>query len=352
MVKFFIYIVLIFGFLTGNLFAQEMRIQSRLDTNLIKIGDQTKLRVDIQYPKDMSVSWPLMQDTIIDKLEIVDLSLDTIFTQKQINHFVVNYTITSFDSGYYVIPPQIIINKKTNDTLESQALRFAVATLVLDTTKQNAIFDIKAPIEAPWTLSEFLSENYPYLLLGLLLIALILAVLWFVKKRKNRELPPVKKLIPKEAAHVVALRELEDLKEKKLWQSDRIKLYYVELSDIVRNYLENRYRIKSLEQTSQEIFDTLRNGGILKDEQFLQLKQILSTADMAKFAKAKPLANENDLALKNAFDLIESTKLISEQVEMVEVEEEKVSDDKIQEEDAIEDNKIEKDKNIEEGEDA
>ena len=60
MAKFFIYIVLIFSSLTASLFAQEMRIQSRLDTNLIKIGDQTKLTVDVQYPKDMSVSWGLI----------------------------------------------------------------------------------------------------------------------------------------------------------------------------------------------------------------------------------------------------------------------------------------------------
>ncbi len=352
MAKFFIYIILILSFFTENVFAQEIRIQSRLDTNLIRIGDQTRLTVDVQYPKDSLVSWPLMQDTIIDKLEIVDISLDTIFTQKQINHFLVNYTITSFDSGYYVIPPQLIINKNTNDTLESQALRFAVATLVLDTTKQNAIFDIKAPIEAPWTLYEFLSENYPYLLLGLLLIALIIAVLWFIKKQKNREQTPVKKLIPKEAAHIVALRELEDLKEKKLWQSDRVKPYYVELSNIVRNYLENRFRVKSLEQTSQEILDTLKHGKILSDEQLLQLNQILSTADMAKFAKAKPLANENDLALKNAFDLIENTKLISEEVEMIEVEEEQISKVAIDKEEPVKKEVEEKDKNIEEEENA
>ncbi len=352
MARFIIYIVLVLSFLTNVLLAQEIHIQSRLDTNLIKIGEQTKLIVDVQYPKEISVSWPLMQDTIIDKLEIVDLILDTISTQKDMNHFLINYTITSFDSGYYVIPSQIIINKKTNDTLKSRALMFAVATLVLDTTKQNTIFDIKAPIEAPWTLFEFLLENYPYLLLGLLLIALILVALWFIKKQKNKVLPPVKKMIPKEAAHIVALRELEDLKEKKLWQSNRIKLYYIELSDIIRNYLENRFKVNSLEQTSQEIFDTIQRGRILTDEQLSQLKQILSTSDMAKFAKAKPMANENDLALKNAFDLIENTKLISKKEEMIEVDEEQTSKKKIQKKEIIEELIKEKDKKTKEGEDA
>ena len=313
MMRYFTYIIFIFTMQLAT--AQEMHIKSRLDTNLIVIGDQAKLTIDVQYPKNMDVSWPLMQDTVSEKVEIVDLSLDTIFTQEDIHHFLIQYTITSFDSGYYVIPPQLIIDTKNNDTLESQALRFAVATLVLDTTKQNAIFDIKAPMSAPWTFSEFMSEYYPYMLMALLLIALIVAVVWYLKKQKNKAPAPVKKVIPKEAAHIIALRELEQLKEKKLWQNDRVKLYYIELSDIVRNYLEHRFKIKTLEQTSQEIYDAIERGKILTNEQLVQLKQILSTADMAKFAKAKPLANENDLALKNAFELIEKTKLLKSEEE-------------------------------------
>ena len=314
MIKYFNYIVLILGLIVSTGFAQEMQISSRLDTNLIVIGDQTKLTVDVQYPKGAEVIFPLMQDTVVSEVEILDLSLDTIFTQQDIEHYLINYTLTSFDSGYYKIPSQIIVNAKTGDTLESQPLILAVATLVLDSTQQNQIFDIKAPIEAPWTLSEFLSENYPYLLLGLLLIALIFAVLWYLKKRKNKEVIPVKKVVPKEAAHIIALRDLDSLKDKKLWQNDRVKLYYIELSDIIRNYIENRFKVSALEQTSSEIYDSVERSKVLNSEQLEQLKQVLSTADMAKFAKAKPLANENDLVLKNTYSLIEETKLIAQSI--------------------------------------
>ena len=309
MIKYFNYIILFLGLTIGTSSAQEMLISSRLDTNLIVIGDQTRLTVAVQYPNDVEVVFPLMLDTVVSEIEILDLTFDTILTQQNINHYLINYTITSFDSGYYVIPSQLIINTKTGDTLKSRALPFAVATLVLDSAQQNQIFDIKAPIDAPWTLSEFLSENYPYLLLGLLLIALIFAVLWYLRKRKNKVLVPLKKIVPKEAAHIIALRDLDSLKDKKLWQNDRIKLYYVELSEIIRNYIENRYTVPALEQTSSEIFESLSHSNMLTAEQLIQLKQVLSTADMAKFAKAKPLANENDLALQNAYNLIEKTKL-------------------------------------------
>jgi len=309
MTRYFIYIIVFLGWALGTTYAQDMHIKSQLDTNLIKIGEQAKLTVDVQYPKDADVIFPLMHDTVVEKVEILDILLDTLANQPDIEHYQIHYVLTSFDSGYYVVPSQILINTQTNDTIESQALMFAVATLVLDSTKQNTIFDIKAPIEAPWTLSEFWAEYYPYILGVLLFIALVIGGIWYWRKIQNKISEPVQKEIPKEAAHLIALRELENLKDKKLWQNDRVKLYYIELSDIVRNYLEHRFKIKTLEQTSQEIYDTVQRGNILNNEQLLQLKQILSTADMAKFAKAKPLANENDLALKNAFELIETTRV-------------------------------------------
>lgn len=288
--------------------AQDIQIKSSLDTNMILIGEQTKLIVDIQYPKKLEIDFPILQDTIVKEIEILDLSIDTIFNSNN-EHFVIKYTLTSFDSGYYAIPPQVIINTTTGDTILSNPLMFAVNTYQIDSASQNKFFDIKKPIDAPWTFKEFLDEYLNSILIGLLLIALIFSGIWYYKKRKKVEKPVAKVVIPKEAAHIVALRELSLLKDKKLWQSDRTKIYYVELSDIVRNYLDNRFKISSLEQTSQEILTSIENSNILNVRQQEQLKQILSTADMAKFAKAKPLANENDLALKNAFELVEQTKI-------------------------------------------
>lgn len=306
-------------FLTSTLNGQEISIKSSLDTNLIKIGEQTRLSVDVQYPKSSKVVFPIAQDTLVKEVEIVDVYLDTIRSKPEIEHYIANYTITAFDSGYFVIPPQIIINQESGDTLSSQALLFAVQTLQVDTA-QNKIFDIKGPVEVPWTLLEFLKENYLLILLGLLLIALIIALIWYFKKRKQIEKPTQKKIVPKEAAHVIALRHLEALKDKKLWQSDRVKLYYIELSDIVRNYIEHRYNITALEQTTFEILEAIKETQFMEDGDILKLKQILTTADMAKFAKAKPLANENDLSMKHAFELVQHTQLVENKSETLKEE--------------------------------
>lgn len=317
--SFFKYISVFFIFLTSLAYTQDFEIKSQLDTNHILIGEQAHFSLDIQYPSEAKVEFPILNDTINEAIEIVNIEIDTLSNSANLKHFKFNYTITAFDSGYYAIPPQQLKILESGDSIESQALIFAVSTYQIDTT-QTKIFDIKAPIEAPWTLTEFLEENYPYLIAAILLLGLIILAIWLYRKRKLHDKKPERVVIPKEAAHVIAFRNLNALKEKKLWQNDRVKLYYIELSDIIRTYIENRYRLLALESTTQELLDSIAHNKYFSDEQLIMLKQILNTADMAKFAKAKPLANENDLAFQNAYKLVEDTLLVkTEQNEKKEV---------------------------------
>ncbi|MBN2669055.1 MAG: DUF4381 domain-containing protein [Bacteroidales bacterium] len=288
--------------------AQETNIKASLDTNLISIGDQAHLKIDIQAPVQSELIVPIAQDTLSKSIEIVDWTIDTIKDNPDFQHYLLNYSITSFDSGYYAIPPQMLIEKTSGDTLQTEPILFAVATIAVDTTKQE-VFDIKSPVAAPWSLIEFLKEAYPYLLalLGLFIIAGI--AFWWWKKSRKKEQAPVKIIVPKEEAHVIALRALAQLKEKKLWQNDRTKEYFIELSEILRNYFENRFQVAAMESTSQEIFELFSSSKMLNDEVFVAVKQVLSLADMAKFAKVKPLAHENDLSLKNAYKIVESTQI-------------------------------------------
>ena len=97
------------------------------------------------------------------------------------------YLVTSFDSGWYVIPPLnfIIVFPKTNrlDTIQSIPIYFGVMTMPLDTANVDAITDIKAPIGAPITFKEVLP--FIGIGLGLMLLAFIVYILYvkLVKKK-------------------------------------------------------------------------------------------------------------------------------------------------------------------------
>jgi hypothetical protein len=93
-----------------------------------------------------------------------------------------------------------------------------------------------------------------------------------------------------------------------LWQQNRIKEYYTELTDIIRVYIENRFLIMAMEQVTDEILGRFSCTKLIDSFMYDKLSHMLSLADMVKFAKAIPLPDENDLVLKNAYDFVIKTK--------------------------------------------
>ena len=141
----------------------------------------------------------------------------------------------------------------------------------------------------------------------------------FYLKRKKASLTEVKK--DKRPAHIIALEQLQKLTTEQLWQQGKVKLYYTELTDILRQYIENRYHIPALEQVTHQIIKDMKNASV-SEQSLMQFKEILELADLVKFAKAEPLQNENELCLKNALEFVEKTKLIFISDEKLEQEKE------------------------------
>ena len=299
---FWIFFLILF---TVNSTAQPVKVEAKLDTNNILIGDQFYLNLKIFQPKEAEVSYPDIEEALSPETEILEyLKSDTVHSDDEIQ---VNrrYRITSFDSGRVNISPLVFHYQYDGkkDSAKTEPLALNVRTVKVDSTK--TIFDIKGPMKAPVSWREVL----PYIL-GVLGLAIIAFLVWFfIKKYKFRktEHEPEK---PKEPAHVIALRELDKLKEEKLWQNDNVKLYYTGLADILRTYLWHRYDIKTLERTTDEILNSLRNTGFSNDELFNKLEQILKTADLVKFAKMQPLPDENDKNMNEAYEFVNQTKLV------------------------------------------
>jgi hypothetical protein len=281
-----------------------VQVTARVDTTAIALGQQVWLHLDLTVPKKAKVIWPVLQDSLASKVEIVRKSaIDT-----SINGEFVNYsqrlTITSFDSGVYTIPPIGINYKLENDTAIqhafSQAITFQVQTVKVDTTR--AIKDIKGPMEAPLTFAEII----PWLLAFLAIAIVITLLLYYLRQRKNNKPFISLPRKPKQPAYQIALESLEMLKSRKLWQNGRIKEYYSELTDIIRLYIEEQLGVAAIEMTTDEILTSFidKNGG---SGLVNRLKQILTTADLAKFAKAQPIASENELSMENAIEFIKET---------------------------------------------
>lgn len=288
--------------------AQNITLNAKLDTNQILIGDQINLVLDILCPKNTNISFPNITDTLSEKVEIVSQSkIDTIFTNdKEMISYKRKILITSFDSGQYVIPSLFFVvkNQEKLDTISSLPQILNVYTLPVDTTK-NEIMDIKQPYGAPLTFREVI----PYILYSILAILIVWLVFYIVKHRKKRI--PLLKILekPKEPAHIIALRELDKLKNEKLWQNNKVKEYHSEISEIIRRYIENRFQIMALEQTTEEIISAIKITSNLEEPKIEILNKTLRLADLVKFAKVEPLPDENETSLRNSYQFVNETKL-------------------------------------------
>lgn len=304
-------------FLLGSsgLSAQSIDVNASIDTNFLLIGEQTQIELKVQYRLDgetVRVLFPALNDTISEFIEIVQLSpIDTVYPDQSdlsIVEQIQKITITSFDSGSYEIPYfEFQINKGLYQT---GPLRIEVRPMQVDTA--DAIFDIRGPIEEPFSFIDWIKNNWPWIALVLALLTGGIFLIRFLKNRPEKIIE--EEIIPEIPPHIVALEKLEQLQEDKLWQNGKIKRFHSEISEIVREYLERRYSIHALENTTDEIMQRIRYHGILPD-QLTKLNKILVLSDLVKFAKEQPLASENETSLLHAIEFVKNTKQIIENPE-------------------------------------
>jgi hypothetical protein len=281
--------------------SQYVEVRAKLDTDKVLIGDQFNLNLSVSQPVGTEITFPDIRDSIAGKIEVL--------RQGKIDTLVVNdrlelkrkILLTCFDSGLYEIPPFPfgISSAGWKDSIFSNPVFLAVNTVPLD----SLIRDIKQPIKVPISFAEI----YPYILIAIGLVAVAYFTVYLLRKRKKKE-PVFTPARPQEPAHLIALRELDKLKEEKLWQRNEFKLYYTRLTEIIRNYIERRFNIPAMEQTSYDILQSWKKAGYNDRDLYEILKQLLDLADLVKFAKEKPLPSDNEINLDNAYVFVRNTK--------------------------------------------
>ncbi|MBQ3731549.1 MAG: cell wall anchor protein [Muribaculaceae bacterium] len=284
----------------------NVTFRAKLDSATLLMGKTTALHLEITQDKNARGFFPGEQlDTLSAMVEIAERpaadTTDLGNNRIQINRDLI---IQSFDSGMWVIKPiPYVVN---GDTAYCNQLSLKV--MPVDVSKMKDINDIK-PVEAvPFNLLDWLPDYWWAWLLGLLLIgAAIWAYLKYFKKGVN-PLKPVKKRLP---PYEEAMLNLQNLKAAQLWQQGKEKEYFTGLTDILRVYIDRRFGINAVEMTSSQIIDTLKKNEETKAVNE-QLEMILEVADIVKFAKARPLADDNEVAFQRAVNFVEATRPVEQ----------------------------------------
>ena len=255
-------------------------VKAEIDTTNIRIGEQFQLKISVAETKNVIITKIQLKG-----LEIIDSTrIDTIK-----NSLIRRYILTGFDSGAFYIPQQQIFVK--NQAFLTDSLLINIATIAIDTLKVKK-FPIKSIKKEPYTFDDF--RIYIYLILAILAI-IGFWIYWFViKKRKETEDAPTYRTLPPFEEAILRLNELD---EKLLWQNNKVKEYYSELTEIVRGYIERELKVPALENTTDEVLAMIKdfkNADSIETskETIKKLKDLLQEADLVKFAKSKPLAIE------------------------------------------------------------
>lgn len=276
--------------------AQNAQFSAVLDTNYILIGEQTVLHVRASNLPNATLLWPVWPDTL-KGVEVISTSRDTVENDGKFSiteHFV----LTSFDSGFVVIPPfEILLDDQKLET-EPQILNVGTVEILAD----QDFYDIKGPVDPPFDLLYWLKKLW-YVALFL---AILLAIgLWFfLRKRKEKiatQTPPdLRSPAQRAKENLLAIRDA------RIWQSGDVKGYYSQVSDTARTYLEEEFRVAAMEMISDELLDAMQSK-ISANAQGV-LRNMLRTADMVKFAKAKPGPDQHGQLWDDAMKLIDLTE--------------------------------------------
>ena len=335
--------------------AQEPVVSGSLSKESVEVGDHFDYTIDVEV--DIATRWvpPTYGKILSDKereqlaaakqkistfkeynddiLEVIeDYPIDTLKVEGRRVHLRKRYRMAAMETGEIPFVPVIAYfakNRDEADTLFSRdTLRLHVKGyeeldttifLVADPTSGAPIVDSVMAREKLRDTGIFSQKDLPFIFaeikdyaiygaMGLILLALVIwLVAWLIARymRKRQAMP---RLAPKIPPHVVANKALVELGHRKLWQKGKFKAYYTALTSILRTYISGRWDIGALEMTSDEIIMALRDVEMPSASR-TDLITILRTADMVKFAKAEPEAEENEESLNRALYFVENTKL-------------------------------------------
>jgi hypothetical protein len=291
-----------------RLLAQDLQPVAELDTQAIRIGEQTRLKLSVNYRVDqggpVTILWPTVTgDTLTGHIEVLeDSGVDTVVNPDDPMRFqqMRQFRITSFDSGYWAIPPfRFVVN---GDTTESNALLLGVETVEVDTTQ--AIRDIKEIYELPFSLADWLREHWQWFAGGAAILVALIALILFLKQRKRK--PIAQPEAPPKSLQERMLEALAEIDRRKLWQQGQVKQYHSEVTDLLRVCVEERHGIPALERTTDELLAELGVSAMGRDSREL-LGNMLRLADLVKFAKYTALPAENEQLMSSAVRFVQLT---------------------------------------------
>ena len=351
-------VTLVFALCSVAVFAERPTLSASFSRDSVEVGDQFDYTIEIVKDRATEIGIPdfgssttpeekRKRDEALahistykeyneSQLELIeDYPIDTIKAEGRTLHLRKRYRLAVMETGDLRLRPTILYFEKNRDlpdtiyakdTLVLSVARYeeldTLNFMMFDPAQQGAKVNTELAQQQLGTEGITTQKNLPfrfieirdYAIYGLIALVLLSLIIWLVasqlyKYMRKRE--ATERVLPKIPPHIVANKALVELNNRKLWQNGKYKLYYTELTAILRVYISERWGISAMEYTTPEIIEALSEIDMPRDSRFA-LVALLRTADMVKFAKAEPEAEENEENYTRAYYFVENTKLVNE----------------------------------------
>lgn len=287
-------------------------ISASTDTTVVTMGDQTRLHVSFTRPAGNGDSIRIVNLPEVDKeysgVLIVSAKSDTSETapgKEQVNY---DFLIQAFDPGMVTFSPLAAVVGSSTDTVFSDIVSLKVLPVEVDSLETiNPIAGVVAP-HSRWY--DIFPSWSVWVLLAMAALGVIGAVIYFLMHRKETAIIRRKVVVP---PYELAMSRLNELQQRKLPENGHDKEYYTELVDILRQYLQGRFGINAMEMTTTQIVKALRSNQETRMTAE-QMKPVLDIADFVKFAKVRPMPEDNVKSFSTAVNFVEQTKPAPEPV--------------------------------------
>lgn len=319
----FILLFCMMSFLGIQCDAQVTFLRGRTDVDTIVVGQPFDYQLSLTIPKDYFVEWKQFGDTLsksIDVINIEDVKTTAINNSDNVI-MTQNLTLTSFDTGYVYVPEiAITYSKSLQDsiryTLRTDEKELYVTTVAVDTTE--AFRPIKGVMRQGLTAKEL----FPWIAIVIIIAGVVYLIIYLKKHKKTKDVVVEEKKKPTIPAIITARAKLAEMKDNEVWNTPQTKDYYTDLTDIAREYLEGQFEIDAIEMTTDEIMEAV-NRLDLNNLTKSKLQDTLTTADLVKFAKANPSAEQNKQSFSDINNFVEDSYIYFQEEEKKKEEESK-----------------------------
>ena len=281
--------------------AQSITVSATTDTSIYKVGDFINYQIEITHEKGLTTYLPSVKDSI-KTLEYLQTLPEE---KKEVNNKIIeryNFIFSKYDSAQVTIPSVTIeyidVGGSVKKSIRTNPITITVRTLPVNV--EEDIRDVKEPLKLPLN----------WLLIGLIVLGIfaLLIAAYFIYKYYKKKNELTEKLIPeiKIPPHEIAIARLTELEQKKLWQNGFVKEFHSDVTEIVRQYFEDRFSFRALEMTSAEILGVL--SYMEEGKKITGISDsFFSNADLVKFAKFEPMPKVNEEMMKQAYEIVNMT---------------------------------------------